>query len=298
MKKNLILFILANICIFNQKAAEPSHLVYSDSIIKIDSFKEVDELLYNVAEDTLVLFDIDETLIEPANMICKDQFQDQFQELYEKNLLSEKLSDYGHKALDKKKIIEPIIKDIIHQLQAKKVTVLGLTSRYAENSNENYTAKSVYSDLYDLGIDFHNYKFKNFNITDVQQLGGDIRFYNGIIFTGATHKGYALFSFLNHIGLRPKKIIFFDDVCQHLIGIKAIIDSVNINNQKKGWHQFEFYGYHYNYVKNSKNVLDEEVVDFQMGFASHYGEWVDDKIAQEIIESDKNNQLINSFTNH
>ncbi|MDR3645910.1 MAG: DUF2608 domain-containing protein [Candidatus Babeliales bacterium] len=287
MKKVFLILIFSNVLILNQKAADPNVPVYNTSIIELGSYNQIEEELCNLDRDTLVLFDIDETLIDAAHMICKLKFIEQKAIFDFKYLNGLKVSAAFNKALDKKCLTEPKIKDIIRHLQAKKVTVLGLTSRHAVDPQANYTAESTYSVLRDLGIDFHNDNFENFNITDIQQIGVDSKFYNGIIFTGGTLKGYALYSFLAQTGLRPKKIIFFDDKLEHLKDFKKMIDTVNKNNIKAGNHGFEFTGYHYKFVENRQDILDEEIVQYQGISAALNGCWIDDQKAADIVKRNK-----------
>lgn len=283
MKLNIIFLILLNLLIFNLHCADSKSPNYSNIIIKINSFMDIENILLNIEQETLLIFDIDETLIEAANMICRPQFLDKFLELQDKYFKNFNLSQKCKEFLDKKILIEPYIKDIIDHLQKKHIPIIGLTTRNVTREKANDMLKLTYNCLNDLGINFNNLSIENFDIVDYKNSGATPKFYNGIIFTDATSKGYALYSFLYHTGIKLKKIIFIDDIYKNLLDVKNMIEFIYRDNNNQ-LPKILFYGYHYNFVKNNIHILDEEAVKWQFEFTRYYGKWLSDIEIKELIE--------------
>ncbi|MDR3645911.1 MAG: DUF2608 domain-containing protein [Candidatus Babeliales bacterium] len=242
-------------------------------IQEIQSFSNAEDLLVSADQNSLVFFDLDETLIESTEMICKSQFQNQSRQIKSKykNLRATKESQ---SLLTKKHLIEPNIINIILDLQARRIKTFGLTARH---SNQN-TTETTYSSFCGLGIDFFDPSIGDFNLINIQPAeypNSAPVFYKGIIFTDASNKGYAVYSFLKHTKTLPKKIILFDDNYQNLIHVKAVIDS--INHHCINGHYIEFYGYHFTYVEKRNYQLDVKMAEYQFEHLSKTQEWLCDE---------------------
>jgi hypothetical protein len=278
MKKFNFIFILAFIfggC-FNTKS----------DIQEIDSFKEVKTILENIDPQTLVIFDIDDTLLAPENI----QFQKWFLktkkgQMFDKAIethvkTQENPTEYG-KVLEAKSmrnsqpiLIEPINADIIHELQNQNIKTIALTHCSTGSAGRDIIPslpKWRYEKLKNNGIDFS----PSFGSQEIvfehmtSKVGRHPVFYKGILLTDAFSKGEVLSAFLNRVNWKPKKVIFFDDGLKYLTSVKDEIKKHNI----------PFQGYLYKGAQSLPKEIDEEILEIQLQHLKKHDEFLSDKDA-------------------
>ncbi len=197
-------------------------------------------------KDTLVVFDICNTLGAPPTDLASDQW---FSALFNQGLndghpvdeaLSAALAPYcyaqHHSWLEP---IEADTVDTVKSLQQHGITVIALTARGL------YLFYRTLEQLSKIDIDFTHtsprdpvapYGVKNQSL-----------YSHGIIFAGALNKGDVLKHWLKQLRFQPKKIIFVDD---KLKNIKSVANAMKTTNSS-------FVGIRYGH-------LDKRVKDFDM----------------------------------
>lgn len=93
---------------------------------------------------------------------------------------------------------------------------------------------------------------------------------NGILFTSGSHKGKALFTFCEKIGLSPQKIVFINDKTTHL-------SEIEIEAEKRG---VEFIGLRYSYSDAKKAKFSPELAHIQFTHSSFDKILSDEEAAQ------------------
>lgn len=257
-------------------------------IIQIDSLLETDAEFSQLGNDSLVLFDVDDTLMMPGDAILrscgyrlrvkltKKFFQNSRLPLYRK-YPSEFLSSLV--MLQSKPIlVEEESISIIKKLQKRGVCTLAITAcstgKFA--AIESLTDWRI-DEVKGLGIDFSS-SLPQYPMLDFFQMepeeGGPL-FKSGIIFSSFYPKGEVLKQFLETIRWMPGRIVLVDDR-------QDFLESVADAMEEKG---IPFTGFHYCAVKNILCNIDEEVAEFQFKYLAENANWLSDKEAKKRIKS-------------
>ena len=219
----------------------------------IHSYQELLPMVDTIDKDTLVVFDIDNTLITSPITRRRPWFKALFSINYIE-LIKVGWDDYFSQLwLDAPfKIIEPVAIELIEKLKDKGVTVLALTSLqsgpYGVIPN---MAESRYMMLKKMGIEFsQNYAdttFTNFP----EHESSYPKLYKGILFANRQNKGAVLEAFLNYAQLKPKKIIAFENRISKLKLLENKANELGI----------QFVGYQYIRVKKVKNHEHRRIIN-------------------------------------
>ena len=221
--------------------------IFCSSILgKIIEVNTIFEMNKYEGKNVLFLYDIDNTLVRPAQDFGSDQwffarYKSLAEELKSKErALDQALSEWtAIQYLTKVKEVEPKSAEQIALQQKKGLKIIGFTTR------DLCLSRCTKKQLNSLNIDFSKSRpcdediyFKNKN---------GVLYSDGILYTCGTDKGDALFIFLNKIHYYPTKIVFINDKKSHL-------DEVERACRKHG---IEFIGLRYNY-------MDEDVNSFSL----------------------------------
>lgn len=224
-------------------------IIDSKSITDVYSY-----ITHNVDNtSTLIVFDIDNTLIMPPTHLGSDQW---FYAEYNKNI---------QQGLNKKKAIEQILPlnkhlqdniimqaiekntaPLIQNLQKKDFTVIALTARPT-----NLADISI-RQLKNVGIDFS----RSIPYDHPLQLNynNEVSYQNGIIFCTGKDKGKALVTFLYYIDYQPKKIVFVDDKLKNIHNIERAVCGQD----------YPFIGLHYTYLENYIKTINKLEVEKEL----------------------------------
>lgn len=178
---------------------------------KIEEKKSVGIEIYSISQintqdlnkDTLVLFDVDETLL-----IDKDHMR--------KNIDRKHL---GHKQYIPIENNSASMIETIKKINEDK-TVLGLTKRAYSPHN------SADKQIQELNIPFSRWRFKQLN---AKKHTHKACFNNGVIYTAGDDKGKHLGYFLNKSGYKPKNVVMVDDREDNLIAVNNYCRANNIS---------------------------------------------------------------------
>ncbi len=237
------------------------------TIYKFESHS-IQDLLQYVDSNTLFIFDIDHTLIEPSQIIGSAHWE---------KYLASKLMSQGftyHEAcirafhqwrtiqhLTQVKPVETVIYEFIKAIQALNIITLGLTARDGTLSQLTFDQlNSVQlSHAFNMHGDSHDFS-SNYPCS----------FRNGAVFCGFNKKDEGLKLFLEHSKLEPKKIIFVDDQRSHVDELEDLSRSMNI----------EYVGMTYHASGHHK--FDPKIADIQ---EKYLPKLISDHEAMELLEA-------------
>lgn len=221
---------------------------------QIREVSSVEEILGEITPDVLVIFDIDNTLIRPCQMLGSDEWVDYTWRKKEKEgVSSEDLRRsvietwIAIQVLTKMRLIEEAAPSVIEKLQKMHVPVMALTAR------SEPVARSTRLQLQSVGIDVSKTRLsdKNFYIED----DPSVWFIDGILFTAGRDKGKSLLSFLRQVHYIPHKVVFIDDK-------KSSLESV----EKIGRGIFQCIGLRYNRADSIVKAFDPAVADKELEY--------------------------------
>jgi Protein of unknown function (DUF2608) len=246
----------------------------------ISSFQEINWDI--LPPKTLVIFDIDETLITPADTLLKpiggsfkgwEKIGPENPEQFT-NYLSIMLSSTHYILVDNE---TPIA---IQKLFQKSLFAMGLTACSTGPVGVIPSMEKWRIDqLKAVGIDFSPFFDEEFIFSElVDAASRPPLFKNGILFTGdyqtvyQSTKGQLFDIFLDQIHLEPGQIVFIDDDKKHL---EAMLEAMNRR-------EIPLQTY---LIAKPPPQLDEKVAQFQLQTLLDTNRWVSDKDAKKFLES-------------
>ena len=211
------------------------------------------EMVPHINKETLVIIDIDDTLLIPVQMLgCDVWFEGRMKGYLAAGCMSSEaleksLNEWqGIRHLSQMEIVEKGNDQVVADLQKKGFCVMGLTTQGLALAS--CTTQQLKSNNIDLSPTAPSQDAFSFPIQD--QL---VLFRKGILFTAGTSKGDSLFTLCDKIGYKPKRIVFINDKATHLRDIEAVAE-------KKG---VEFIGLRYAFSDSRKKAFSPEIADYQ-----------------------------------
>jgi len=244
-------------------------------ILECDRFEKIQTY---VNEETLILFDIDDTLMVPKQMLGSDEwfgYRCRFhreQGLDQGKALEKALAEWeAVRHLTEMEIVEEGTAQAIRELQEKGFQCMGFTTQGLA------LATRTAQQLRGLDIDLKkSIPFQDDCYLELDNHG--VLFRNGIFFTSGTNKGKALFALCEKMGYSPKKIVFINDKYSHLREVEKVAEEK----------QVKFVGLRYGYSDGRKKCFSQEIADVQFNHSS-FTHILSDAEAQAKIGSAKNN---------
>lgn len=185
------------------------------TISELASYNDLD--LSQIDQNTLVIFDIDNTLLRQDSMIGTHQWGDYMRERAIRHGLDAKAAtELQHKLFGQLQAhlktvpVETKIYDILQTLTAKGIPHFALTARGP--AIQDVTIQQVRTLNHNFAQSFPEQK-------DLTVLNGYLR--EGIIFSGSTPKGELLKTILENSVHKPTKVIFVDDRGYNLDSVEA-----------------------------------------------------------------------------
>jgi len=258
-------------------------LKQQEHIKTITSFNEVD--FKKISSDTLVIFDVDETLIQPEDVYLINENSQEAKKFKTKVLAQHpEIKDWN--ALfsiilleAKRPLLEPYIVDNIQELKNRNIPVIALT---AMNTGPLGTIPMLedwrYNQLKSVGFEG---SFENL-IFPVSIAQGHPAFYKGILAADLQPKGPVLGAFLDYMKWKPKNIIMFDDSKQYLLTV--------LEECKKRGITFQGYQYKRAYTK----AWDENLVQFQANYLIEHKKWLNDEQAKILMDKGTQKYAVHS----
>lgn len=267
-------FVLIGLCLIVSQNA------YAAPYKTISYIKEISEAVKNADQDTLVVFDVDNVISAPSDLIGRPKAgpvrREVFKE-YEQKYGRERVEHIHALYMMKGNggLVEPAIKEIIIELQQRKIPTVALTAKGTEKFGaiEDPMQWRI-SRLKQKGIVF---AFENLNKRILWD--DEAGYESGVIFSGKQSKGEALQYFLENIAhSQPKHIIFVDDNPEYLNSMNSMCNRLKI----------KFTGFHYKAaVFDQDEELSSEVARLQLKTLDEKEIWIPDSEAKKIIEEVK-----------
>ena len=251
----------------------------------IDSYAQVNNIFTEADSNTLILFDVDETLIEPASVIFRPKtveneanrpwLIDLVSRVYGKSDKSEEYYGSLWKVKETPLLIEPHIVSIIQSLQDRGVKVMALT---ALRTGSDHIISSLpewrYNQLKKLGIDFIKIDLPDIIFNELPEKDGNYpMLYHGILCTNGVSKGELAGALLDRIQWRPRKVIFFDDNKVRIKEVEEVMQERSI----------PFQGFVYRGAEYMPGELDKEVAEFQLNYLVKHEDWISEEQVRSLI---------------
>jgi hypothetical protein len=219
------------------------------------------QLPLQVTEETLVILDIDDTLLIPKQTLGSDVwFTYQWEKYKEQGMpvslaLEKSLADWeAVRHITSMELVEPDTNNIVQKLQESNITVMGLTTQGLA------LATRTVLQLNSVGIDLtQTAPFKeDCYFMNPQSDKHGVLFRHGILFTSGTPKGPALLALLEKIGYRPKSVVFINDKESHLLDVSAALEKEGI----------PFLGLRYGFGDARVKAFRKEIAEVQFHHSS------------------------------
>lgn len=235
-------------------------------IVEIATIQDVNQ---HVDQGTLVVFDIDNTLMECSQTLGSDQwFCAQISHLEKEGWNHQQalvhVLDIWTKIQQQTglRLVEAHAAQVVHNLQQAGYPVIALTTRSMN------VAEATKKNLYASGIDLRPTAPIKENVI-LEHDEEKTEYQEGILFTNNGHKGKALWAYLQQAGINPRKIVFINDKHSHLLPVEEIANLKGV----------EFIGLRYGGADARVRSFRKEIADIQHEF---YGKILTDEAAEAI----------------
>ncbi len=244
-----------------------SQVLFSE-IIEISS---MDEISSHITKDSLVVFDIDETLLTTKQTLGGDiWFRKTWESLAKEGYstegaLAKILPTYMNLQVQTEvKPMELITSALIHKFQSQGITVIGLTARSTELA---YTTVAQLRSI-EINLDKNPIKLKDLDLSTHFPL----KYVEGILFAQSHHKGEILLNLLRDSEHPLEKVIFVDDKIKYVKQLEEVCAANNIL----------FVGFRYGVSDANIQEYDPEVTDLQL---KYFKEILSNDAAEQILEA-------------
>lgn len=189
----------------------------------------MDEIERALVPGALVVFDVDNTMLEPVGMLGSDQwFYALLEQLEKQGIAEDPAVDQAmamwNEVQDQLPVrsVDPRTPALIAELHAKKIPMLVLTARTDD------IAAVTEAQLRSVGINFAD-KDPPPNIE--LQLASPAKLINGIVYVGEKNvKGEVLVALLNKLSLKPSRVVFVDDKKKHVESVSEALAAAKISS--------------------------------------------------------------------
>jgi hypothetical protein len=245
-------------------------------ILHVDNFEGLRQaLISEAAEDTLVLFDVDDVLITST---AEFDFRPKIRKTLKKKLgkkYTKQETQYIFADFFRKRKVKLVNKDmpaLLEELKKKKVAMTALSAWWTGkfgpiDQMENLRFKGldevgisfVSSSPFDKDIAFHSHKTVR---------GGTPMIVSGIILAAFVDKGDILELALNHTQSKFNRVIFVDDNREYINGVEEACNRLGL----------QFLGLHYTEAaKLPLPTLDEDLERYRFKVLEEEGVWLLDE---------------------
>jgi|GEM_PF-889868 phosphoglycolate phosphatase-like HAD superfamily hydrolase len=262
-------------------------------IIKTNDFKVIKDQVQSAEGNTIVIFDIDNVLLQPKDYSLRN-YHDSKEQNKAENFFKEIEKRLNHEQISEilmQTKVEPVDKrmiELINAIQKKGVKVLALTARVTGkfgkiSSMENWSIKELKNLGYNFDKSWINLQDKIFDQFPSKdpKLFPKFKlpmFQQGVVSTCGVPKGRVLEAFLNYIKLHPAKILFVDDKRKNLESVAYFAREANIN----------FFGVEYTFAQDSNiKSFNEERAKFQLDTLEKEHKWLSDQEADSLLHQKK-----------
>ena len=258
-----------------------SHLALGDitATFSVES-STVKDLSTKIDKDTIILINIDNTLIMPKSVMFlpSNPYHNFIDSLIFASVRRPAFNKTILNWLSQRKIVlvEPGWLQFIEQSKLKGAQVWGLTQMdYKIYELIQKPEEWRYNELAHLGVQFQEKLREQAAVRLSDDHNKQPIFYRGIIFTARANKGEAILDLLRVGNLRPKKIIVFDNNKTELKSIQRALRKFDI----------DYYGVNYLAQSRIENKVNGDLMILQQNTLINQGKWLEDDQALEILKS-------------
>lgn len=251
-------------------------------------------ILDYIDKNTLVILDIDDTLLIPKQTLGNDAWFHYKFDKYKKEgipadiALERTLAEWeAVRHLTQVEIVESNTADVVATMQKNGIPVIGLTTQgLALATRTIHHLQSLHIDLSTTAPDTNDFYFVNVTphnqhgtvlhkgvlINDSAHQG--VLYRKGILFTAGTNKSTALIELVKHFGIKPNQIVFINDKEAHLKDAEEGAVALGI----------PFVGLRYSYSDERINKFRADIAEVQFTQSS-FARILSDEEALAIIRS-------------
>jgi hypothetical protein len=203
-------------------------LLASAARADIREIKSMAEIIPSLDTSTLLVLDIDNTLLEPVGNVGSDQWYYYLVKAARRDGLPDGNADAAWSvALKTVKVkpVEALTPGLVRAQQERGVTVMGLTARGPEDELD--TLRQFREAGLDLTV---RPATMGRMVLRKAELGSeqDGVFSSGVMLMGDGDKGKALLRFLKKIGLKPARVVFVDDKLKNVKNVDAALTAARV----------------------------------------------------------------------
>jgi hypothetical protein len=225
----------------------------------------IEDVLPYVDQNTIVFFDVDDTLFTANTQLGKAfRFLDEWKMLKDRGVDEEQALEICRKSWDAiqekclVQYLEPEVKTVLEWVQAQALYTMALTARASR------TVAITNDQLKFLDLDFKICCPLKLEV----ELPIEHHYQDGIWFIERNEKGTSVRKWLDTIPIHPEKIILVDDTYKHLKNMEESLSDLKI----------EFIGIHY--TKAQENPYRSEIAQKQ---AEYFPEILTDEEASQLL---------------
>lgn len=274
--KKILITLFASCLIFTQLRA---------IIIEAPNLNQFEETLHTIDKQSFVLFDVDETLLIPKDLILNPSAREIWNQYAKETIENPEIVSPGKyddqyflgQVLSKieYEVVDPKVVEIIHSLQTRKIKTIAFTRMPIGSlgiipSMEDWRIEHLKKHQFDFSEAFPQFEEMKVNVAST---GISSLFKKGMLCANKQDKGPVFVAFLEAIQWKPRQVIFIDNRLDYLKSVEAALDGTGI----------EFIGFHYKDVENRPRVVNEHLAKFQLMHLAQTGEWVSDHEASAIL---------------
>lgn len=254
-------------------AATGISLQFLPALAKIREVNSMMEIMPSIDQNSVLVFDLDNTIMEPVQTLGSDQFF---------GLLLQKALNQG---LDKKnavgcalkyatfvqpvtkvRTVEPVTLPLIFNLQNHGIHMMGLTARPIE------WRQNTIEQLGSVHVDFTKTPLAAGNIPAGPKFAGI--YYNGVLFMDKEgDKGQYLIEFLKQVGSDAKTVIFVDDKLNNVQSVEKALNTTDLQH----------ISFRYGAADSEVKAFNSDLAGFEWQYFLHFGEFLTDQRAKDLM---------------
>lgn len=246
---------------------------YAGEMWTTNDFNAIEESAYGLDENSLVLFDVDATLIVPDDAILKPKGKELFNHLIarctERDLFRDIRMKAPHSLVDDRSIY------FVQKLQERKIPVIALTAAPAKIRGHDQPGDWRVDELKRYGFDFSP-AFPSLHFLELpknaQQQYVPL-FKSGVLYSSFHPKGDILTAFMQQLNLKPNRVLFVDDELGHVQSVVAALDEQGIS----------CIGVHYTAANEAPCDLNVEQAHFQIDYFIEHDIWLGDQESRKFL---------------
>jgi len=249
--------------------------LFAGEIITTNDFGLIEKEAGGLDGNSLVLFDVDATLIVPNDAILKPKGKDLFKRLIashtDRDLFREIRMKAPHALVDDRSI------NLVQKLQRNKIPVIAFTAAPSKVRGVEQPGVWRVNELQKYGFDFSP-AFPNSNFLELPKEANQQHFplfKSGVLYSSFHPKGDILVIFLQQLGLEPRKVIFVDDELEHVQSVVTSLDKQGI----------PCIGIHYTAANEVPCDLSVEQAHLQISHFIKHDIWLGDKESKQLLEN-------------